>query len=208
MRRRRLLRIAVAGVIATVAAVAGMVVSGPSASATQRWGTLVFDKNPKDPTNSQLRLEVWESNNDGSGAKIVASRTMRAGSGYGSTDDCAKGKGWLPNGAYPMRMYWNYAGSVIKGYAFRLPDKVCSKGTATRVDLFIHTESGARNVQCGDGAGDQACRWEYPTVNDYLSYGCIKLAPADIRALYKTVQAYFGTSGSGGSMPFKLKVIS
>jgi len=33
--------------------------------------------------------------------------------------------------------------------------------------------------------------WEYPRINDYRSYGCIKLAPGDLRELYAAWARWF-----------------
>jgi hypothetical protein len=198
-----------ATVVALMTALSFVLMPVPSASAAETWGTLTFNKNPADSSNSSLRLEIWKNRYPGiDSAMLVASRTMRAGSGNGSTNDCASNAGWLPNGTYSMKMYSNYPGTVIKGYAFYLPNKVCSAGTVTRTELFIHTETGANNVQCADAAGDQACRWEYPAYNDYRSAACIKLAPGDVKYLHDTIKTYFGTSSAGGAVPFSLKVVS
>ena len=35
------------------------------------------------------------------------------------------------------------------------------------------------------------CRWEYPAINDYRSYGCVKLAPGDLHELYDAWRRYF-----------------
>jgi hypothetical protein len=35
------------------------------------------------------------------------------------------------------------------------------------------------------------CRWEYPKINDYRSYGCIKLAPGDLRELHAAWARWF-----------------
>ncbi len=79
-----------------------------------------------------------------------------------------------------MRQHNDYHGNVIKGRAFRLDDKACPNGKV-RHQLFIHTEQGAGNRQCANRKGDQACRWEWPQVNDYKSFGCIKMSPGDLR---------------------------
>ncbi len=176
-----------------------------SASAVTTWGSLTFDKNPADPSNSRLNFAIRRD--DGGNVRTIYSASYRAGSGLGSLDTCASSRGWLPNGTYDMKMHTDYRGSVIKGYAFQLNDKVCNGGTTPRTELFIHTEAGAGNVQCADGAGDEPCRWE-PARNEYQSFGCIKLAPGDIKALHDKIRSYFGTSGSGGPVPFKLSVVS
>ena len=59
-----------------------------------------------------------------------------------------------------------------------------------RTDLFIHTEQGAGSHQCRNRKGDQLCRWEYPAINDYRSYGCIKLSPGDLKQLYDAWRSF------------------
>lgn len=194
--------------LAAVAVAVGVTLTTAPAghAGTRTYGTLEFNKNPSDPSNSRLYLKIFRD--DGYDVTTVVNKSYRSGSGTGSTDDCYSNNGWLPNGTYSMKMYANYPGSVIKGYAFYLPNKTCSGGTTTRTDLFIHTETGNNNVQCADAAGDQACRWEFPTYNDYRSNACIKLSPTDIKNLYDTISRFFGTSGSGGAVPFNLTVVS
>jgi hypothetical protein len=183
--------------------------TSPAHAVTATRATLTFDKNATDPTDSRLKLRVYGRVDSGT-ESLIASRDFRAGAGLGAgyTDDCVTNKGWLPNGTYSMKMYNDYPGTTIKGRAFYLGDKWCSNGSVKRTELFIHTESGAGNVQCADVSGDQACRWEYPTWNDYKSNGCIKLSPTDIKILYDLTRQYFGTSGSGGAVPFSLSVVS
>ena len=109
----------------------------------------------------------------------MQTKSWRSGSGMLGTagrNSCVKNKGWLPNGTYAVRQHNDYGGNLIKGRAFRIDNKGCPNGTG-RVDLFVHTEQGARNRQCANRRGDQVCRWEYPRYNDYKSPGCIKLAP-------------------------------
>jgi hypothetical protein len=117
--------------------------------------------------------------------QVVEELSWRAGSGLlgrAGRNECAKGRGWLPNGTYRLRFHRDYHGNLIKGRAFRLDDHRCRNGRK-RVELFIHTEQGARNTQCPDRAGDQVCRWEFPRINDYKSAGCIKLSPDDLAEL-------------------------
>ena len=106
-------------------------------------------------------------------------------------DECAKGRGWLPDGRYRLRFHRDYAGNLIKGRAFRLDDHTCRNGRTRRVQLFIHTEQGAGNVQCADLPGDQPCRWEMPRIDDYKSAGCIKMAPDDLADLSRHFLRYF-----------------
>jgi len=154
-------------------------------AAVRRRAVITFDKNHADPSSSTLTWRVVHQDDDGVW-RVVEQLSWRAGSGMLGTagrDECAKGRGWLPNGSYRLRFHRNYAGSLIKGRAFRLDDHRCRNGRTWRVALFIHTEQGASNSQCPDGPGDQVCRWEFPEINDYKSAGCIKLAPDDLAEL-------------------------
>jgi hypothetical protein len=155
-----------------------------AASRAHRRAIITFDKNELDPSSSVLTWKVIRRTGDGAW-RTVEERSWRAGSGMtgpAGTDECAKGQGWLPDGTYRLRYHRDYHGNLIKGRAFRLDDHRCRNGR-WRVQLFIHTEQGARNRQCPDREGDQVCRWEFPEVNDYASAGCIKLAPGDLAEL-------------------------
>ena len=159
--------------------------STPVALATiRRRAIITFDKNHDDPSNSTLIWKVVRQGDDGVW-RVVERLSWRAGSGMLGTagkNECAKGRGWLPDGRYRLRFHRDYPGSLIKGRAFRLDDKRCRNGRL-RVALFIHTEQAAGSGQCPDGPGDQVCRWEFPAINDYKSAGCIKLSPEDLADL-------------------------
>ena len=148
-------------------------------------GTITFVKNRARPDDSLL---TWTLQQRRGGAWVTTDRaSWRAGSGMldkRGRNPCIHNVGWLPNGTYHLRQYADYPGSVIKGRAFRIDDKRCPNGTL-RTALFIHTEQGAHNRQCPDRPGDQPCRWEWPKVDDYKSYGCIKLAPGDLADLVR-----------------------
>ena len=151
----------------------------------RRRAIITFDKNHDNPSRSTLTWKVVRQGDDGVW-RVVEELSWRAGSGMlGRTgrNECAKGRGWLPNGTYRLRFHHDYHGNLIKGRAFRLDDHRCRNGTTWRVQLFIHTEQGARNTQCANRPGDQVCRWEYPQINDYKSAGCIKLSPGDLAEL-------------------------
>ena len=123
----------------------------------------------------------------------MLSKGWRAGSGLPGRvgrNSCATSRGWLPNGSYQMRQYDDYHGNVIKGRAFRLDDKACPNGTV-RHQLFVHSEQAAGNRQCRDRPGDQPCRWEWPRVNDYKSFGCIKMSPKDVAELVRLYHRHF-----------------
>lgn len=139
--------------------------AGAEAPAT----TLVFDKNPDDPADSTLSVR------QGGGLRA----TYRAGSGLGVQDDCARAKGWIPDGNWRIRSGTRtYNGNLIKGYAVHLQDMTCSRGTVTRTELFIHSETDRDG---GEGTSE-ARRWDGP--GDYESNGCVKLNPADIEELF------------------------
>ena len=172
---------------------ASLLLAPPAGSATPPWRAVItFDKNLKNPANSRL---IWKLSQRQSGGKwkVVQTKSWRSGSGMlgkAGRNSCAKGKGWLPNGSYAVRQHNDYNGNLIKGRAFRIDNKRCPNGTS-RVDLFIHTEQGARNRQCANRRGDQVCRWEFPRYNDYKSAGCIKLAPGHLAELVRLYQRHF-----------------
>jgi hypothetical protein len=151
--------------------------------ASQR-AVITFDKSAEDPSDSRLTWQVLRQGGDGAWT-VVDEASWRAGSGMlgrAGRNECAKGRGWLPDGTYRLRFSPDYHGTLIKGRAFRLDDKRCRNGRK-RVALFIHTEQGAHNTQCRNRPGDQVCRWEMPRIDDYKSAGCIKMAPGDLAQL-------------------------
>lgn len=174
----------------TAPAEAGLAVAStrtPSATvlaAIRQRAVITFDKNWVDPSDSRLTWQVLHQDDDGVW-RSVEELSWRAGAGMlgrSGRNECAKGRGWLPNGSYRLRFHRDYRGSLIRGRAFRLDDHRCRSGRK-RVALFIHTEQGAHDLQCADRPGDQVCRWEFPRVNDYKSAGCLKLSPDDLAQL-------------------------
>jgi hypothetical protein len=160
-------------------------VSTTESAKVRRRAVITFDKNHDDPSSSTLTWKVVRRGGDGVW-RVLEQVSWRAGSGMlgrAGRNECAKGRGWLPNGSYRLRFHRNYHGNLIKGRTFRLDDHRCRNGSTTRVQLFIHTEQGAGNTQCPDALGDQVCRWEFPDVNDYKSAGCIKMSPDDLAEL-------------------------
>ncbi|MEU2130101.1 L,D-transpeptidase [Streptomyces sp. NPDC018352] len=166
----------------TVAAVAAP--SGQAAPATAgrpaaaaAVTTLKFVRNSADPQNS--RLLVVRDN------KTQA--VFRAGSGLGrdhakGRDECASAKGWLPAGTYTVgARQTRYNGNLIKGYAIPLSNKTCKNGRTTRTELFIHSEM----TRTGGQGSTESRRWD--GVGDYKSAGCIKLAPEDIKKLFRNL---------------------
>ncbi|MBQ0825709.1 L,D-transpeptidase [Streptomyces tagetis] len=75
-----------------------------------------FTKNWSRTDNSKLALY-----RDG---RLV--KSYRAGSGLGSTDECAKKRGWLPSGTYKVLGHQTNRDTKIKGYAIHLDDKACN----------------------------------------------------------------------------------
>ncbi|MET9778532.1 L,D-transpeptidase [Streptomyces sp. NPDC006367] len=164
----------VAGTVAAALALAPAAVAqsptGAPAAAAAPATTLVFDKNQTTPTDS--RLSVYK------GKKLLA--TYRAGSGTGVKDDCARGKGWMPNGNWKIKLKSRtYNGNLIKGYAVYLQDMKCSKGTVTRTEMFIHSEMN----RDGSAGTSEARRWD--GAGDYKSNGCVKLNPTDIKKMFR-----------------------
>ncbi|MFF4580063.1 L,D-transpeptidase [Streptomyces sp. NPDC001389] len=151
------------------AAVAG---GAPQDGAVQ----LRFDKNRKDPSDS--RLYVIKG-----GSTVLAE--FRAGSGT-TTDECATGRGWLPDGTYTVgQHYEKYDGDLIKGYAIRLSDKKCANGTGrVRDQLFIHSEMNRDGSQ---GSTEQR-RWTDSGPNDFRSKGCIKMRPEEIKKMFRLLE--------------------
>jgi len=181
--------------VAAAAVAAGLVLLPGPAGAVEHYlqvsrhqqvrGIVTFVKNHNRPDHSRLewRLQRWR---DGRWT-TTDQASWRSGSGMlgrRGRNPCVHNVGWLPNGGYRLRQYVDYHGSVIKGRAFRLDDKRCGNGTM-RHDLFIHTEQGAHDRQCKDRRGDQPCRWETPKIDDYKSFGCIKLSPGDLADLVR-----------------------
>ncbi|MBO0654085.1 L,D-transpeptidase [Streptomyces triculaminicus] len=122
------------------------------------------------PTDS--RLSVLRN-----GRTVVV---YRAGSGV-NDKECERGRGWLPNGTYPLgRHHTAYGGNLIKGYAIELGNKLCYQGI-NRTELFIHSEM----TRSGGQGGPEGQRWD--GVGDYSSHGCVKLSPQDIKSLFLTL---------------------
>ncbi|MFJ6431129.1 L,D-transpeptidase family protein [Streptomyces sp. NPDC091416] len=181
----------IAGALSTVLALSpAAAAQGPDRAprtAAAATTSLVFDKNPDDPTNS--RLSVYK------GTKLWA--TYRAGSGLGIKDDCVRGKGWLPNGNWRIKLRSRtYNGNLIKGYAVYLQDMKCSKGTLTRTEMFIHSEMN----RDGSRGGTERRRWD--GAGDYKSNGCVKLNPTDIAKMFRLLDR------KGFGWPTHLRVVS
>jgi hypothetical protein len=187
-----------------------LVVAAPAQSASASWRAVItFDKNWSNPANSRLSWALSRRVDKGPW-KVVERRSWRSGSGMlgkAGKNSCTKNRGWLPNGTYSVRQYDDYPGNLIRGRAFRLEDKTCPNGTR-RVDLFVHTEQGARSTQCPNRKGDQVCRWEFPGFNDYKSAGCIKLAPRDLAQLVRLYHRHFAAGRTYAKSKVVLRVVS
>lgn len=133
--------------------------------------TLVFDKNPSDPTRSTLTV-FYDGHRQA---------RYRAGSGDGTQDDCVQRKGWLPSGSWAIRFKdRRFKGGKIRGFGASLENMKCSRGTVTRTDLFIHSD-----MQTDGSQGDtEPRRWTDTDPDDYLSDGSVKLRPADIKDMF------------------------
>lgn len=96
--------------------------------------------------------------------------TARAGSGNGSTNDCASSQGWLPEGMYGRndgdaksrmeQQYKTWGDPVVQGQVWFLDSKTCSSGSTTRTELFIHS------------SGIEGTAWN----NNWKTAGCIKVS--------------------------------
>ena len=177
-------------------------------TAGQWRASLTFAKNRKSPANSAMTWRLAKRTPDGSW-ELTEEQSWRAGSGMlgkRGRDECIRSTGWLPNGTYTARQYDDYPGNLIHGRAFRLSNKRCRNGTV-RQNLFLHSEQGPGNHQCRDTRGDQACRWEYPRHNDYKSWGCIKMAPGDLKEAVDLFQRHFRSGVTYPKSRFVLRVV-
>ncbi|MEU9095393.1 L,D-transpeptidase [Streptomyces sp. NPDC048428] len=163
----------VPGVLAAAAlttAVVALPPTGATAEAVAPVTTLVFDKNPADPTRSTLTVYK-----DG----VARSAPFRAGSGLGVTDECVRNKGWIPNGNWKIKLKdKRYNGQLIKGYAILLANMKCARNSTPRTEMFIHSEMN----RDGSQGRTEARRWD--GAGDYKSNGCVKLSPSDITELF------------------------
>ncbi|MCP9946858.1 hypothetical protein LUX12_21905 [Streptomyces somaliensis] len=172
---------------ATAGAAARTDAPAAAAAAAKSYTYLSFKKNWHDPSNSRLSLVyVQQVSADRIRSRVVDS--WRAGSGIGDAknkntaagklgrNECARSKGWLPNGTYKIKSFHgNYAGT-IKGIVWHLNDTRCKNGTP-RTELFVHSEMRSDGKQ----GNTEPTRWDGN--GDYKSAGCIKLKPSDAREL-------------------------
>ena len=183
---------ALAAARAHAEAVARVKLSLRAKKSVPKRASIVFDKNWKNPYRSTITFRAW--------AKVGKKRWMlieraswRAGSGVGGPagkDACHRGSGWAPNGTYSFVQHNRRKAPLINGRVFELQPQACRNGTVRQL-MFIHSEQKSNNTQCRNTKGDDGCRWEVPVVNDYRSYGCIKMAPDDLAALTRRFHHYF-----------------
>ncbi|WP_426404954.1 L,D-transpeptidase [Streptomyces sp. R-07] len=183
---------------AGVGAAAAPAVANAAAGKTSQYYFL-FDKNWSDPTKSRL---YYMKSRPGKDQKIG---DFRAGSGNGSTRECAKNAGWLPTGTYNVGIQTKRkAGGPkgINGYAIPLSNKWCKpqgkERKVVRDALFIHSEMLSNGKQDRQTKGDNPYRWDGP--GDYYSLGCTKLSPKDIQALFRLADKH--------GWPKQLKVVN
>ena len=157
---------------------------------------IVFDKNWKNPYDSRIIFRAWARTGAKKGTRKwvpVEQASWRAGSGLSGAagrDECHRGKGWAPNGTYSFVQHNRRKAPLINGRVFELQPKACRNGTVRQL-MFIHSEQNWDNTQCKNTKGDDGCRWEVPVVNDYRSWGCIKMDPNDLRDLTRRFHHYF-----------------
>jgi hypothetical protein len=158
--------------------------------------SIVFDKNWKNPYNSRMYFRAWARTGPKNGPKKwvpIEQESWRAGSGVGGaagTDECHRGAGWSPNGTYSFVQHNRRKAPLINGRVFELESKACRNGTLRQL-MFVHSEQNWNNTQCRNTKGDDGCRFEVPAVNDYRSWGCIKMAPGDLKQLTRHFHRYF-----------------
>jgi hypothetical protein len=169
--------------------------AGLAFHATPYAGAAVYFDFHRVTNTGSVLYETWQ---DASTGKVYAQQSWRAGSGAGSTDECASGVGWLPAGYYNLVAHYDhYDGTKIKGRVWHLNDKPCWNGTL-RGELFIHSEETADNGQYCPTIYDDPFCWEGDF--DYKSAGCIKLSraapyPSDLGQAHSDWDGWSGAHG-------------
>jgi len=156
---------------------------------------IVFDKNWDNPFDSRIIFRSWAKVGPRGKKKWirVEQASWRAGSGLSGKvgrDACHRGKGWAPNGTYSFVQHNRRQAPLINGRVFELQPQACRNGTVRQL-MFIHSEQNWNNTQCKNRRGDDPCRFEAPKINDYRSWGCIKMAPGDLRQLTRRFHRFF-----------------
>jgi hypothetical protein len=156
---------------------------------------IIFDKNWDNPFDSRIIFRSWAKAGPKGKKKWVRveQASWRAGSGLSGAagrDACHRGKGWAPNGTYSFVQHNRRKAPLINGRVFELQPQACRNGTVRQL-MFIHSEQNWNNTQCKNTKGDDPCRFEAPKINDYRSWGCIKMAPGDLRHLTRRFHRFF-----------------
>ena len=156
---------------------------------------IVFDKNWDNPFDSRIIFRSWAKTGPKGKKKWVRveQASWQAGSGLSGAagrDACHRGKGWAPNGTYSFVQHNRRKAPLINGRVFELQPQACRNGTVRQL-MFIHSEQNWNNTQCKNTKGDDPCRFEAPKVNDYRSWGCIKMAPGDLKQLTRRYHRFF-----------------
>jgi hypothetical protein len=156
---------------------------------------IVFNKNWANPFDSRIIFRSWAKTGPKGKRKWlrVEQVSWRAGSGLSGAagrDECHRGKGWAPNGTYSFVQHNRRKAPLINGRVFELQPQACRNGTVRQL-MFIHSEQNWNNTQCKNTKGDDPCRFEAPKVNDYRSWGCIKMAPDDLKQLTRRFHRFF-----------------
>ncbi|MBO0512823.1 hypothetical protein [Streptomyces beijiangensis] len=159
--------------------------STTKAAAAKSYTYLQFKKNSKDPSNSRLSLVYVQVVNPDK-VRTWTLSTWRAGSGLGAANNkigrnaCIPNQGWLPNATYNIGTFYNNHVGTVHGIAWDIGNKRCKGGGKSgqnRTELFVHSEM----LSNGKQGTSEPTRWDGN--GDYKSYGCIKMKPADVRAL-------------------------
>ena len=128
-------------------------------------------------TRTSLERLEWRA---GSGYFRDATRLLRARTAAG-----------CPTARYRPRLFARLPRQPDQGPR-DLPRPEGLRATAPCAPTCSSTPSRApAQRQCPDRQGDQVCRWEYPRINDYRSYGCVKLSPGDLHELYDAWRRWF-----------------
>ena len=170
------------------------VVTTPAAAAAgaYRYAVITFHKNYANTFRSTLTWEVFRVTatgtgppwSAGSGGPARASPADRPTPAAATTAGC-------PTGATGRALVTRLRRQPDQGPRDLPRPEALPRTAPCAPTLFIHTEQGAGSRQCPDRPGDQLCRWEYPAINDYRSYGCVKLSPGDLHELYDAWRRYF-----------------
>ncbi|MFG1927944.1 hypothetical protein [Cryptosporangium sp. NPDC048952] len=166
--------VAILGIDAAPAAAGTQIAGVQDRYSTRTMPQFHYVINVRVPQNS--RLTLYYSSRFDRARRFV---TVRAGSGQGTLDECAKNRGVLPVGRYTVRFRPNYrAGNpAVRGDVWRVSDHVCRNRKTVRNDLFIHS-SGAPGAP----------------FRHYRTLGCIKVDQADRARLASAWRSAWGNT--------------